>query len=149
MIKLIHLHANFDKPVKNSPSGNIRKRKKVMMAPLQEAFSGMHSCLSFTFVHEIYFLLGDKEKMPKPLSQVKTRMIKHIYSLCKTFTVCSTHLHSVQHIYTLFNTSTVCPGDQNSKSSTQSWCALGKSMFERLAKVLTLIGRTPKGMCVQ
>jgi len=71
-----------------------------MMAPLQEAFSGMHSCLSFTFVHEIYFLLGDKEKMPKPLSQVKTRMIKHIYSLCKTFTVCSTHLHSVQHIYT-------------------------------------------------
>jgi len=34
-------------------------------ASLQEAFSDMHPCLSFTFVHEIYFLLGVKEKTPK------------------------------------------------------------------------------------
>jgi len=36
-----------------------------VMTSLQQVFSDMHPCLSFTFVHEIYFLLGDKEKTPK------------------------------------------------------------------------------------
>ena len=37
-----------------------------VMASLEEAFSQMHSCLSFTFVHEEYFLLGNKQKRQNP-----------------------------------------------------------------------------------
>ena len=37
-----------------------------VMVSLQEVFSDMHPCLSFTFVHQMYFLLTDTEKTPRP-----------------------------------------------------------------------------------
>mmetsp|Transcript_84117 Transcript_84117/g.136359 ORF Transcript_84117/g.136359 Transcript_84117/m.136359 type:complete len:235 (-) Transcript_84117:961-1665(-) len=42
--------------------------------------SDMHPCLSFTFVHEIYFLLGDKEKTPKPFPFLELNLLPILYS---------------------------------------------------------------------
>ena len=39
---------------------------KDQVAHVMAAISQMHPCLIFTFVHEVYFLLGNKQKTPKP-----------------------------------------------------------------------------------
>jgi len=51
-----------------------------VMASLQEAFSDMHPCLSFTFVHETYFLLGDKKKTPQPFPFLELNLLPILFS---------------------------------------------------------------------
>ena len=51
-----------------------------VMASLEEAFSQMHPCLSFTFVQEVYFLLGNKQKPPKPLPFLELNLLPILHS---------------------------------------------------------------------
>jgi hypothetical protein len=51
-----------------------------VMASLEEAFSQMHPCLSFTFVHEVYFLLGNKQETPKPFPFLELNILPILYS---------------------------------------------------------------------
>jgi len=50
------------------------------MASLEEAFSQMHTCLSFTFVHEVYVLLGNKQKTSKPFPFLELNILPILYS---------------------------------------------------------------------
>jgi len=51
-----------------------------VMASLEEAFSQMHPCLSFTFVHDVYFLLVNKQKTPKPFPFLEINILPILYS---------------------------------------------------------------------
>ena len=66
------------------------------MASLEEAFSQMHPCLSFTFVHQVYFLLGNKQKTPKRLPFLDLNILPILYS---------DHTFIIQHTFNVKDSS--------------------------------------------
>jgi len=51
-----------------------------LMTSLETAFSDMHSCLTFTFAHEVYFMRGNKEKTPAPFQFLELNLLPILYS---------------------------------------------------------------------
>jgi len=82
-----------------------------IMASLEKAFTDMHTCLSFTFSHELYFMLGNKEKTPEPFPLLELNLLPildsdHIFVIQHTVNVKDLSPYSITR--RLLNSATIC-----------------------------------------
>jgi len=83
-----------------------------IMASLEKAFTDMHTCLSFTFSHELYFMLGNKEQTPEPFPLLELNLLPilnsdHIFVIQHTVNVKDSSPYSGSITRRLLNSATI------------------------------------------